>query len=140
MMLDIYAGTPAENGAPTIRNAEFFRIELSGQRGGKILVALTATTVDEDEPQLLDQEIARNSVSTIDDVLALIKAHVRIAEHRHRGLGAPKTRWYRNHYRCARCNETWTDEWSATCDDDCPHCGARHMSPYKSEDVEDGDG
>jgi len=19
----------------------------------------------------------------------------------------------------------------------CPHCGARHMSPYKSEDVED---
>jgi hypothetical protein len=20
------------------------------------------------------------------------------------------------------------------CDDDCPYCGARHMSPYESED------
>jgi DNA-directed RNA polymerase subunit RPC12/RpoP len=45
--------------------------------------------------------------------------------------------WFRNFYRCARCNRTWTDEWSATCDDDCPHCGARHMSPYKSEDADD---
>src|SRR5438477_5442091 len=42
---------------------------------------------------------------------------------------------FRNYYRCARCQRTWTDEWSATCDDDCPHCGARHMSPFKSEDV-----
>lgn len=47
---------------------------------------------------------------------------------------------FRNYYRCARCHRTWTDEWTATCDDDCPHCGARHMSPYKSEDVEDDDG
>src|SRR3979490_412886 len=36
-------------------------------------------------------------------------------------------------------NRTWTDEWSAQCDDDCPHCGARHMSPYKSEDATEGD-
>ena len=21
------------------------------------------------------------------------------------------------------------------CDDDCPHCGARHMSPYTSDDL-----
>jgi hypothetical protein len=21
------------------------------------------------------------------------------------------------------------------CDDDCPHCGARHMSPYESDDL-----
>ena len=21
------------------------------------------------------------------------------------------------------------------CDDDCPHCGARHMTPYKSDDL-----
>ena len=39
-----------------------------------------------------------------------------------------------NYYRCARCSKEWTDVWSATCDDDCPHCGARHMSPYKSDD------
>ena len=41
---------------------------------------------------------------------------------------------FRNFYRCDQCGETWTDVWSAQCDDDCPHCGARHMSPYKSED------
>jgi DNA-directed RNA polymerase subunit RPC12/RpoP len=43
--------------------------------------------------------------------------------------------WFRNHYRCARCRRTWTDEWSCTCDDDCPHCGARHMSPTASDDL-----
>src|SRR5437868_1080657 len=42
---------------------------------------------------------------------------------------------FRNYYRCDRCGNEWTDLWSAQCDDDCPHCGARHMSPYKSKDV-----
>ena len=46
---------------------------------------------------------------------------------------------FRNFYRCADCNKTWADVWSAMCDDDCPHCGARHMSPYKSEDAETDD-
>src|SRR2546428_12626749 len=41
---------------------------------------------------------------------------------------------FRNFYRCDRCEHEWTDVSSATCDDDCPACGARHMSPYKSED------
>src|SRR5712671_2777723 len=40
-----------------------------------------------------------------------------------------------NYYQCESCGQKWTDLWSATCDDDCPHCGARHMSPYKSEDA-----
>jgi DNA-directed RNA polymerase subunit RPC12/RpoP len=44
---------------------------------------------------------------------------------------------FQNHYQCARCGHTWTDEWSAMRDDDCPHCGARHMSPYKSEEIEE---
>jgi hypothetical protein len=43
--------------------------------------------------------------------------------------------WFVNHYKCARCGQRWTDEWSCTCDDDCPHCGARHMSPDESEDL-----
>jgi hypothetical protein len=43
--------------------------------------------------------------------------------------------WFLNSYRCARCHRGWTDEWSCMCDDDCPHCGARHMSPYKSNDL-----
>jgi DNA-directed RNA polymerase subunit RPC12/RpoP len=43
--------------------------------------------------------------------------------------------WFRNHYLCERCDSTWEDEWSCTSDDDCPHCGARHMSPFKSDDL-----
>jgi DNA-directed RNA polymerase subunit RPC12/RpoP len=46
---------------------------------------------------------------------------------------------FKNLYQCTRCRHEWTDTWSAKCDDDCPYCGARHMSPIKSEDVEDGD-
>jgi Zn-finger nucleic acid-binding protein len=43
--------------------------------------------------------------------------------------------WFLNFYRCARCKRIWTDQWSCTCDDDCPHCGARHMSPFDSENL-----
>ena len=43
--------------------------------------------------------------------------------------------WYRNYYQCARCDYEWSDEWSCMCDDDCPHCGARHMSPFESDDL-----
>lgn len=43
--------------------------------------------------------------------------------------------WFLNHYICARCGSDWTDEWSCCCDDDCPHCGARHMSPVSSDDL-----
>lgn len=43
--------------------------------------------------------------------------------------------WFCNYYTCDRCEKSWTDEWSAMCDDDCPYCGARHMSPCKSDDL-----
>ena len=43
--------------------------------------------------------------------------------------------WYRNYYQCARCDYEWSDDWSCMCDDDCPKCGARHMSPYESDDL-----
>jgi predicted nucleic acid-binding Zn-ribbon protein len=43
--------------------------------------------------------------------------------------------WFSNNYICARCDSTWTDEWSCMCEDDCPHCGARHMAPYESDDL-----
>ncbi|MEJ0078114.1 MAG: hypothetical protein WDO17_22265 [Alphaproteobacteria bacterium] len=43
--------------------------------------------------------------------------------------------WFLNYYTCARCSRDWTDEWSCMCDDDCPHCGARHMTPVKSDDL-----
>jgi hypothetical protein len=41
-----------------------------------------------------------------------------------------------NHYKCDRCGEEWQDEWSCMVDDDCPACGARHMSPHHSEELE----
>jgi hypothetical protein len=43
--------------------------------------------------------------------------------------------WFRNYYNCAQCDMPWADEWSCMCDDDCPHCGARHMSPYDSDNL-----
>ena len=78
-MLDIYGRHNPAPRTPLIRNAEFFRVELSPTTEGKIFVSLTATTVDDEEPQLLDQEIAIEQVTSLDDVLALIRTHVRIA-------------------------------------------------------------
>lgn len=43
--------------------------------------------------------------------------------------------WYRNHYTCDRCKNEWYDEWSCMCEDDCPHCGARHMAPDDSDEL-----
>jgi hypothetical protein len=43
--------------------------------------------------------------------------------------------WFLNHYTCYRCGQDWSDPWSCMCDDDCPHCGARHSSPVDSEDL-----
>ena len=43
--------------------------------------------------------------------------------------------WFLNLYKCDRCRRRWADEWSCMCDDECPHCGARDMTPYSSEDL-----
>ena len=43
--------------------------------------------------------------------------------------------WFLNIYRCDECRKTWTDEWSCKCDDECPHCGFRDMTPFHSEDL-----
>jgi DNA-directed RNA polymerase subunit RPC12/RpoP len=42
---------------------------------------------------------------------------------------------FRNHYKCYCCGHEWTDDYDAQPDDDCPKCGARHVSPHKSEDI-----
>lgn len=42
---------------------------------------------------------------------------------------------YHNWYKCPRCNHEWEDEWDCGCDDDCPECGCRHISPVKSERI-----
>jgi hypothetical protein len=43
--------------------------------------------------------------------------------------------WLLNNYTCYRCDRDWSDAWSCMCDDDCPHCGARHSTPVDSEDL-----
>lgn len=43
--------------------------------------------------------------------------------------------WFLNYYECECCEEAWTDEWSCMCDDECPHCGARNITPVDSEDL-----
>ncbi len=46
-------------------------------------------------------------------------------------------RTFRNHYMCPICEHEWSDELTATCDDDCPRCGTRHISPFDSEEIAD---
>lgn len=77
-MLDIQTCECAGRGSAVIQSVEFFDTEAAPLVDDTVSVSLTATTLDEAEHQLLDQEIARGRAATIDDVLALIRAHVRI--------------------------------------------------------------
>ncbi len=43
--------------------------------------------------------------------------------------------WYNNKYSCGECGTQWEDQWSCTCDDECPNCGASDYSPTESEDL-----
>ncbi len=45
---------------------------------------------------------------------------------------------YTNFYRCYECGHEWEDVYECQPDDDCPQCGTRHVTPYKSEDYTDG--
>jgi hypothetical protein len=61
----------------TVRKAvEFYTIELAQVADGTFVVSLTATTVDDEEPQLLCQQIASERVASIEDALAVIKEGV----------------------------------------------------------------
>lgn len=73
-MLDIHGRSSAARITPL----EFLRIELSPSSDGTVFVALTATVLDPDEPQLLDQEIVSDKVATLDQLLQLLRTYVRI--------------------------------------------------------------
>jgi hypothetical protein len=75
-MIDMHAGSPAAP-PPLLQDFEFLRIELSPLEGGTVFVSMTATTVDEEEPQLLEQELASEQAESIDELLAIIRRHVR---------------------------------------------------------------
>ena len=62
--------------ASTRKAVEFYSIELAQLADGTFHVSLTATTVDEEEAQLLCQEITTERVTSIDDALAAIKEGV----------------------------------------------------------------
>jgi hypothetical protein len=57
----------------TRKAVEFYTIELAQLAAGGFHVSLMATTVDEEEPQLLSQEIASERVVSLGDALAVIK-------------------------------------------------------------------
>jgi len=43
---------------------------------------------------------------------------------------------FANLYACPKCGESWEDEWSCGCDDTCPACGERDISPVESQLLE----
>ena len=75
-MLDTTTAMAAVAKAP-ISPIEFVTIQLMPLVDGKISVSLIATTVDEEEPQLLDQEIAFDRVTTIEDAMTLVRSELR---------------------------------------------------------------
>ena len=41
--------------------------------------------------------------------------------------------FYKNYYKCPFCGYEWDSAWSCMCDDECPECKSRDISPYRSE-------
>jgi hypothetical protein len=80
LMLDIALTRDSPPG-PLLNLTEplFYTVELSRQADGNFFIEVTATSVDEEGPSLVNEELARDRVATIDDALALIRANVRIA-------------------------------------------------------------
>ena len=74
----------------------------------------------------------RSALKSAEDARRYLARHIEDGN----GNGVPSEhRRFCNFYRCCRCGNEWEDVWSATCDDDCRVCGARHMSPYRSDDA-----
>jgi hypothetical protein len=62
--------------ATTRRAVWFYNLELALLADGGYHVSLTATTVDDEEPQLLCQQILYERVNSVDDAFAIIKKAV----------------------------------------------------------------
>lgn len=81
-MLDTHgraSAAPPSSPSRTTVPVEFYTVELARLEDGTVFVGLTATSFDEEEPQLLNQEIAAERVATIDDALALVRARVSLS-------------------------------------------------------------
>ena len=75
-MLDIHGREPFPARPPP--SIEFVTVQLMPLADGTIAVLLKSTVFDEIELELIDQDIANERVATLDEVCALIKAHVRV--------------------------------------------------------------
>lgn len=42
---------------------------------------------------------------------------------------------YENEYRCPGCGHEWNDHADSGCDDECPECGERAVTPVRSDPV-----
>lgn len=49
------------------------------------------------------------------------------------GDPAPEDHNQINYYKCPVCGCNWDDEWSCACDDSCPNCGTKNISPIGSD-------
>jgi hypothetical protein len=67
---------PSAPAPPPRPSVEYFTIQLAALEGGQIGVSLQATTFDEQDCELLNQDLGTSLVSTIDEALRFIRAGV----------------------------------------------------------------
>ncbi len=70
------SASPAPSGPIIRKPVEFYTIALAQLANGEMSVSITATTVDDEEPQFLDQEIVSKRVPSLHHALALIKTGI----------------------------------------------------------------
>jgi rubrerythrin len=46
---------------------------------------------------------------------------------------------FRNFYKCPKCGYEWSDTWDSKCNDFCPACQERDITPYQSDDISEGE-
>ena len=73
----VWTGARAPRSSPT-PPIEFVRLELMPLSDGAVSVSLKSTVFDEEELDLIDQDLVHERVTTLDELVALIRAHVRI--------------------------------------------------------------
>lgn len=57
----------------TRKVVEFYTIELAQLADGSFGISMIATSVDDEEPQLLSQELMSGRAASIDDILAIVR-------------------------------------------------------------------
>ncbi len=72
-MVDASGTVPAQSNRYLV---EYYTVELSQLADNGIHVSVVATTVDEEEPQLLSQDIISTRVDSIDQALEVIRCAV----------------------------------------------------------------